>query len=169
MGNEDLYAGDVRNYYNTQRIIVRADEHPGLICSSSIPDGKTQRRERRAKAIRRRKGRLCNSCLYQFDTRHCCVPDFREVVQCNGYVDKKDFYKHSSKRKGYVIPYNFPLNTRRGFRTIYYLMRLSQHDMSTVIKDIIAVRHDCINFIRNVCDKLEKDDDYTLQYLLRGG
>lgn len=59
MGNEDLYVGDVRNYYNTQRIIVRADEHPGLICSSSIPDGKTQRRERRAKAIRRRrKGRL---------------------------------------------------------------------------------------------------------------
>lgn len=58
MGNEYLYVGDVRNYYNTQRIIVRADEHPGLICSSSIPDGKTQRRERRAKAIRRRKGRL---------------------------------------------------------------------------------------------------------------
>lgn len=58
MGNEDLYVGDVRNYYNTQRIIVRADEHPGLICNSSIPDDKTQRRERRAKAIRRRKGRL---------------------------------------------------------------------------------------------------------------
>lgn len=57
MGDEDLYAGDVRNYYNTQRMIVRA-EHPGLICSSSIPDGKTQCRERRAKAIRRRKGRL---------------------------------------------------------------------------------------------------------------
>lgn len=34
MGDEDLYVGDVRNYYNTQR------------------------RERRAKAIRRRKGRL---------------------------------------------------------------------------------------------------------------
>lgn len=58
MGDEDLYVGNVRNYYNTQRIIVRADEHPGLIYSSSIPDGKTQRRERRAKAIRRRKGRL---------------------------------------------------------------------------------------------------------------
>ena len=58
MGDEDLYVGDVRNYYNTQRIIVRADEHPGLICSSSIPDGKTQRRERRARAIRRRKGGL---------------------------------------------------------------------------------------------------------------
>lgn len=59
MGNEDLYVGDVRNYYNTQSIIVRADEHPGLICSSnSFPDGKTQRRERRRRAIRRRKGRL---------------------------------------------------------------------------------------------------------------
>ena len=55
MGDENLYVGDVRNYYNTQRIIVRADEHPGLICSSNVPDGKTQRR---AKAIRRRKGRL---------------------------------------------------------------------------------------------------------------
>ena len=58
MGDEDLYVGDVRNYYNTQRIIVKANEHPGLICSNSVPDGKTQRRERRAKAIRRRKGRL---------------------------------------------------------------------------------------------------------------
>lgn len=75
------------------------------------------------------------------------------MIQCNGYV----------------IPYNFPLNTRRGFRTIYYLMKLSQHDMTTVIKDIIAVRHAGINFIRNVCDKLEKEDDYILQYLLRGG
>lgn len=58
MGNEDLYVGDVRNYYNTQRIIVKADEHPGLICNSSVPDGKTQRRESRRRAIRRRKGRL---------------------------------------------------------------------------------------------------------------
>ena len=94
--------------------------------------------------------------------------DFGEVVQCNGYVDKKPFYKRSSKRKGYVIPYNFPLNTRRGFRTIYYLMRLSQHDMTTVIKDIIAVRHAGINFILNVCDKLEKEND-CMQTSLRGG
>lgn len=84
---------------------------------------------------------------------------------CNGYVDKKDFYKHSSKRKGYVIPYNFPLNTRRGFRTIYYLMRLSQHDMTTVIKDIITVRHAGINFITNICDKLEKENDNILTFL----
>ena len=112
---------------------------------------------------------LCNSCLYQFDIRHCCSPDFGEVVKCNRYVDKKYFYKHSSRRTGYIIPYNFPLNTRRGFRTIYFLMRLSQHDMTTVIKDIIAVRHAGINFIINICDKLEKENDYILQYLLRGG
>ena len=112
---------------------------------------------------------LCDSCLYQFDIRHCCAPDFGEVVKCNRYVDKKDFYKHSSRRTGYIIPYNFPLNTRRGFRTIYFLMKLSNHDMTTVIKDIIAVRHTGINFIINVCDKLEKENDYILQYLLRGG
>ena len=112
---------------------------------------------------------LCDSCLYQFDIRHCCSPDFGEVVKCNRYVDKKDFYKHSSRRTGYIIPYNFPLNTRRGFRTIYFLMKLSQHDMTTVIKDIIAVRHAGINFIINICDKLEKENDYILQYLLRGG
>lgn len=66
-----------------------------------------QRRESRRRAIRRRKETmiLCNSCLYQFDTRLCCPPDFGEVVQCNGYVDKKDFYKHSSRRTGYVIPF----------------------------------------------------------------
>lgn len=108
---------------------------------------------------------ICNSCLYQFDTKHCNVPNFGEVAQCNGYIDKKDFYKHSSKRTGYVIPYNFPLNTRRGFRTIYYLMKLSQHDMTTVIKDIIAVRHAGINFILNICDKLEKENDCVLTFL----
>ena len=37
------------------------------------------------------------------------------------------------RRKNYIIPYNFPLNTRRGFRTIYYLMRLTQSDMIKVI------------------------------------
>ena len=73
------------------------------------------------------------------------------------------------QRTGYIIPYDFPLNTRRGFRTIYFLMKLSQHDMTTVIIDIIKVRHAGINFIINVCDKLETEDNYILQYLLRGG
>ena len=66
------------------------------------------------------------------------------------------------------IKNNFPLNTRRGFRTIYFLMKLSQHDMTTVIKDIIDVRHAGINFILNVCDKLEKENDCMLTSL-RGG
>ena len=47
---------------------------------------------------------LCNSCLYQFDKRHCNVPVFGEVVRCDNYVDKKDFYNHSSRRTGYIIP-----------------------------------------------------------------
>lgn len=58
MGDEDLYTGDIRNYYNTPRTIINANDHPGLICSSSVPDGKTRRRESRRRAIRRRKGRL---------------------------------------------------------------------------------------------------------------
>lgn len=69
------------------------------------------------------------------------------------------------QRTGYIIPYNFPLNTRKGFKIIYYLMRLSQHDMTTVIKDIIAVRHAGIDFILSVCDKLEKENDYILTFL----
>lgn len=108
---------------------------------------------------------LCNSCLYQFDLKHCGAPDFGKVVQCGCYVNKKDFYTRASRRIGYVIPYNFPLNTRRGFRTIYYLMKLSQHDMTTVIKDIIAVRHAGINFITNICDRLQKEDDCMLTFL----
>ena len=59
MGDEDLYVGNVRNYYDTQSIIFSANERPSLkVCSSSFPDGKTQRRESRRRTIRRRKGRL---------------------------------------------------------------------------------------------------------------
>lgn len=59
MGNEDLYVGDIRDYYNTQSIILNANERPGLeACITSFPDGKARRRESRRRAIRRRKGRL---------------------------------------------------------------------------------------------------------------
>lgn len=59
MGDEDIYIGNARNYYNTQSIILSANERPSLkACSSSFPDGKSQRRENRRRAIRRRKGRL---------------------------------------------------------------------------------------------------------------
>lgn len=69
----------------------------------------------------------------------------------------------------YIIPYNFPLNTRRGFKVIYYLMRLTQSDMIKVITAIIGVRHAGIKKVLDVCDKLEKENDYILSYLLRGG
>lgn len=37
MGDEDVYVGNVRNYYNTQSIILSANEQPGLkACSSSF-------------------------------------------------------------------------------------------------------------------------------------
>lgn len=59
MGDEDIYIGNARNYYNTQSIILSANERPSLkACSSSFPDGKAQRRESRRRAIRRRKGRI---------------------------------------------------------------------------------------------------------------
>lgn len=59
MGDEDLYTSDIRNYYNTPRTIISANDHPGLICSSgSFLDGKAQRRENRRRAIRKRKGRV---------------------------------------------------------------------------------------------------------------
>ena len=58
MGDEDLYVGNVRNYYNIRSIILSANERPFLkVCNSNFPDGKAQRESRR-RAIRRRKGRL---------------------------------------------------------------------------------------------------------------
>lgn len=101
----------------------------------------------------------------EFDLLNDYVIDFGEGVQCNDYSPRNNHYKRSSKRKGYIIPYSFPLNTRRGFRSIYYLMKLSQHDMTNVIKDIIAVRRAGIDFILNRCDKLEKENDNLLTLL----
>ena len=56
MSDEDLYVGNVRNYYNTP-YVVRLTNDKSMV-NNSFPDGKTQRRERRARAIKRRKGRL---------------------------------------------------------------------------------------------------------------
>ena len=105
---------------------------------------------------------LCKTCIYDDDRSHCEVPDLKDVVECTVYAPK-------AHNKGYILPYKFPLNTRKGFKTIYYLMRLSQHDMATVVKDIIAVRHAGIDFILNRCTEIEKENDYILTYLLRGG
>lgn len=51
---------------------------------------------------------------------------------------------------------------------LYNKFKHKKHDMTTVIKDIIAVRHAGINFILNICDKLEKENDCMLTSL-RGG
>ncbi len=72
-------------------------------------------------------------------------------------------------KKPIILPYNFPLNTRRGFKVIYYLMRLTQSDMIKVITAIIGVRHSAINEALDKCDKLSNENNYILSFLLRGG
>lgn len=56
MGEEDLYEGNIRNYYNIP-YTVRLTNDKSMV-NNSFPDGKAQRKERRARAIRKRKGRL---------------------------------------------------------------------------------------------------------------
>lgn len=58
MGDEDLYEGNVRNYYNRSSCTLYPDKYAVSVLNGNFSDGKAQRRERRAKAIRRRKGRL---------------------------------------------------------------------------------------------------------------
>ena len=58
MGNEDLYEGNVRNYYNRSSCTLYPDKYAVSVFNGNFPDGKTQRRERRRRAIRRRKGKL---------------------------------------------------------------------------------------------------------------
>lgn len=72
-------------------------------------------------------------------------------------------------KKPIILPYNFLLNTRRGFKVIYYLMRLTQSDMIKVITAIISVRHNAINEALDKCDKLSNENNYIMSYLLRGG
>lgn len=105
---------------------------------------------------------LCSTCAYDNDRSHCDTPELRDVVECIGYV-----YKYKDDET-FTIPYNFPLNTRKGFKTIYYLMRLSQHDMTTVITDIIKVRHKAIDVILNACDKVEKENSEIVKVLYGG-
>lgn len=58
MGDEDLYEGNVRKYYNRTSYTLYPDKYAVSVRNGSFLDGKAQRRERRAKAIRKRKGRL---------------------------------------------------------------------------------------------------------------
>lgn len=106
---------------------------------------------------------LCNNCAYQFDRKNCDVPDFGEIVECSGYVSKAN--KNVLHRKGYVIPYNFSLNTRKGFNAIHYLMKLTQYDMVSVIMIIIKARHKGIDVIINACNKIEKENNEILNFI----
>ena len=56
MEDKDLYTDDIINYYNTPYTIRLTNDKS--IVNNSFPDGKAKRRERRARAIRRRKGRV---------------------------------------------------------------------------------------------------------------
>uniref|UniRef100_A0AAU8MH94 Uncharacterized protein n=1 Tax=Geladintestivirus 4 TaxID=3233136 RepID=A0AAU8MH94_9CAUD len=57
MEDEDLYIqGDIRNYYNTP-YTIRLINNKSMV-NNSFPDGKSQRRAIRSRAIRRRKGRV---------------------------------------------------------------------------------------------------------------
>ena len=47
-------------------------------------------------------------------------------------------------------------------------MRLSQHDMTTVIKDIIKVRREAVDVILNACDKVEKENNDIIKFLYGG-
>ena len=47
-------------------------------------------------------------------------------------------------------------------------MRLSQHDMITVIMDIIKVRHKDIDVILNACKKIEEENDDIVKFLYGG-
>lgn len=55
MGDED-YGREVRNYYASPYVIRLTNDK--TMVNNSFPDGKAQRRERRARDIKRRKGRL---------------------------------------------------------------------------------------------------------------
>ena len=124
---------------------------------------------------------ICNQCAFNginCDTIKCirgnCTISGRKdntqvfYKQINNYTINKANYKYSPHRRGYIIPYNFSLNTRKGFKTIYHLMRLSQHDMITVIMDIIKVRHKGIDVILNACKKIEEENDDIFKFLYGG-
>ena len=107
---------------------------------------------------------LCNTCAYQFDLKHCAEPEFGEVISCENYISKAN-YKYPPHHRGYIIPYNFSLNTRKGFNAIYYLMRLIQCDMTSAIIIIIKARHKSINDIIDACNKIEKENNDIIQFL----
>ena len=106
---------------------------------------------------------LCVTCARRLYSRYCNKSDFGEVTDCSGYIPKTN--KNPLHHKGYFIPYNFSLNTRKGFNAIYYLMKLIKCDMTSAIIIIIKARHKSINVILNACNKIEKENNDIIQLL----
>ena len=104
---------------------------------------------------------LCNTCAYDNDRSHCVVPSFGDIVECSGYVSKE-------YNRGYIIPYNFSLNTRKGFNAIYGLMKLTQCNMANAITFIINARRKACYVILSVCNKVEKENNDIVKFLYGG-
>jgi hypothetical protein len=51
----------------------------------------------------------------------------------------------------------------------FYGADILANNLTTVIKDIIAVRHSAIDEALDKCDKLNNENNYLLSFLLRGG
>ena len=59
MGEDDLYADNIRKYYASPFVYILSGNSPGLrSCNTDYPDGKANRRENRRRELRKRKGRL---------------------------------------------------------------------------------------------------------------
>lgn len=63
------------------------------------------------------------------------------------------------------IAYNFPLNTRKGFRTIYLLMKLSNGSFAKTVTDIIRVRHQSVDNAIKTLSSIEAENQDILKAL----
>jgi|GEM_PF-4947676 len=67
------------------------------------------------------------------------------------------------------VAYYFKFNTRKGFKMIYYLMRLSNASFARVLVDMIRIRHDDMNNVISELDSMEKENKDILSELIKTG
>lgn len=63
------------------------------------------------------------------------------------------------------IGYAFSLNTRKGFRIIYLLMRLTGFSFARIVTDIIKVRHKDIDNAIKILSSIEAENQDVLKAL----
>lgn len=107
---------------------------------------------------------ICNSCTKQFSP-NCHRPNFGEIVECSSYANKYNRMTNLHSYN-YKIPYNYSLNTRKGFKIIYYLMKLTCWDMIRVLCAIIKLRESAINDIIADCNKIDNENKAMLKAML---